>query len=49
LGVKGVGEGGTVGAVPAVANAIADAIGRPVTCLPMTPSRILAALRGDPA
>ena len=27
LGAKGVGEGGTIGTLPAVANAVADALG----------------------
>ncbi len=42
-GFKGVGEGGTIGALAAVANAIADALtplGIEVTELPMTPDRL---------
>jgi carbon-monoxide dehydrogenase large subunit len=37
-GVKGMGEGGTIGAPAAIANAVADAIrplGRRVTALPI--------------
>ncbi len=47
LGVKGAGEAGTVGALPAVMNAILDALAaRGVTALdmPATPARIWAAL-----
>lgn len=42
-GVRGMGEGGTIGAPAAIANAIADALspfGIEVTTLPMTPERI---------
>ncbi len=39
-GYKGVGEGGAIGAVPAVRNAVADALGRDV-CQPVRPSDIL--------
>ena len=49
LGAKGVGESGTVGAIPAVYNAVVDAL-TPfgVTHLetPITPEKIWAALRG---
>ncbi len=44
-GYKGVGEGGAIGAPPAVVNAVADALapfGVTVTRLPITPSRIVA-------
>jgi carbon-monoxide dehydrogenase large subunit len=44
-GYKGVGEGGAIGAPPAVANAVADALapfGVTVTRLPLTPARIVA-------
>jgi aerobic carbon-monoxide dehydrogenase large subunit len=43
-GYKGVGEGGAIGAPPAVVNAVADAIspfGATVTELPLSPSRIV--------
>jgi carbon-monoxide dehydrogenase large subunit len=46
-GYKGVGEGGAIGAPPAVVNAVADALapfGVRVTDLPLTPSAIVALL-----
>jgi carbon-monoxide dehydrogenase large subunit len=46
-GYKGVGEGGAIGAPPAVVNAVADALspfGVKVTRLPVSPSRIAALL-----
>jgi aerobic carbon-monoxide dehydrogenase large subunit len=46
-GYKGVGEGGAIGAPPAVVNAVADALtpfGVVVTDQPLTPSRIVALL-----
>jgi xanthine dehydrogenase molybdenum-binding subunit len=45
LGVRGVGEASIVPPLGAVANAIADATGVHMTSLPMSPSRVLAALR----
>jgi carbon-monoxide dehydrogenase large subunit len=48
-GYKGVGEGGAIGAPPAVINAVADALspfGVTVTHLPLTPSAIIAILEG---
>jgi CO/xanthine dehydrogenase Mo-binding subunit len=44
LGVKGIGEPAMVPTIPAVMNAIYDAIGVRVTRLPATPDRILEAL-----
>jgi carbon-monoxide dehydrogenase large subunit len=47
-GFKGVGEGGAIGAPPAVFNAVADAlaqVGATVTDQPLDPSRVLAALQ----
>ena len=44
LGTKGVGEGGTIGSTPAVANAIADALGLSDLTLPLTPDRIAGLL-----
>jgi carbon-monoxide dehydrogenase large subunit len=44
-GYKGVGEGGAIGAPPAVVNAVADALaplGVTVTRLPLSPARIVA-------
>jgi aerobic carbon-monoxide dehydrogenase large subunit len=43
-GYKGVGEGGAIGAPPAVINAVADAIGADITHLPITPPSVLALL-----
>jgi carbon-monoxide dehydrogenase large subunit len=40
LGVKGAGEGGTLPAPAAIANAIADALGTAVTEMPLTPERV---------
>jgi carbon-monoxide dehydrogenase large subunit len=40
LGVKGAGEGGTLPAPAAIANAIADAVGIEVTELPLTRERL---------
>jgi carbon-monoxide dehydrogenase large subunit len=40
LGVKGAGEGGTLPAPAAIANAIADALGVEVTEMPLTRERV---------
>ena len=45
LGAKGIGEPAMVPTVPAIMNAIYDAIGVRITSLPATPEKILAALR----
>jgi carbon-monoxide dehydrogenase large subunit len=48
-GYKGVGEGGAIGAPPAVVNAVADALspfGVKLTRLPLSPARIAALLDG---
>lgn len=54
-GIKGMGEGGTIGAVAAVANAVADALrpfGARITRLPLSPaelrSMMTAPARGGP-
>jgi carbon-monoxide dehydrogenase large subunit len=50
-GYKGVGEGGAIGAPPAVVNAVADALapfGVDVTTLPLSPARIVELLKGQP-
>ena len=52
-GVKGMGEGGTIGAPAAIANAVADAVrhlGVRITALPIRPESLLgrAAARLDP-
>ena len=49
-GYKGVGEGGAIGAPPAVANAVADALspfGVTVTRLPLSPSQIATLLENS--
>jgi carbon-monoxide dehydrogenase large subunit len=51
-GYKGVGEGGAIGAPPAVVNAVADALspfGVTVTRLPLDPSRVRSLLEGKVA
>jgi carbon-monoxide dehydrogenase large subunit len=51
-GFKGMAEGGTIGAVAAVANAVADALapaGGEVSELPLTPARVHRLLHGGPA
>ena len=45
FGAKGIGEPGCVPTAPAVANAIYDAVGVRINDLPITPERILAAIR----
>lgn len=40
LGVKGIGESGTVGSTPAVANAVADALGVAHIDMPFTPEKM---------
>jgi carbon-monoxide dehydrogenase large subunit len=49
LGVKGAGEAGNVGALPAIANAIVDALsefGVKHIEMPATPERVWRAMRG---
>ncbi len=51
FGAKGVGESGTFGVSPAIANAIDDAIGVRLYSLPLTPEAIyrgICAARGEP-
>ena len=48
-GFKGVGEGGVIGAVPALTNAVADALaglGANVNRTPLAPDRVLALIEG---
>jgi carbon-monoxide dehydrogenase large subunit len=50
LGVKGVGEAGTVGSPTAITNAILDALepfGVETLAMPMTPERVWSALNGE--
>jgi CO/xanthine dehydrogenase Mo-binding subunit len=44
FGAKGVGETGTFGVSPAIANAIHDAVGVRLTSLPMNPEAVFSAL-----
>ncbi|MGD8285459.1 MAG: xanthine dehydrogenase family protein molybdopterin-binding subunit [Desulfobacterales bacterium] len=44
-GAKGIGEPGCVPTAPAIANAIYDAVGVRIKDLPITPERVLAAIR----
>lgn len=49
LGAKGAGEGGTIPAPAAIANAVEDALrpfGARINSMPVTPPRIVAAIRG---
>ena len=53
LGVKGVGELGTIGATPCVVNAVVDALSRAgaqeralALQMPLTPERVWKALHG---
>ena len=45
FGAKGVGESGTFGVSPAIANAIDDAAGVRLTRLPLSAEAVLCALR----
>jgi xanthine dehydrogenase molybdenum-binding subunit len=45
FGAKGIGEPGCVPTAPAVANAIHDAVGVRIKDLPITPEKVLAALK----
>ena len=52
LGVKGIGEAATIGATPAVQNAVVDALshlGVRHVDIPCTPARVFAALRAAAA
>lgn len=47
FGAKGVGEPPVVPVAAAIANAVSDAIGRPINRLPITPFDVLAAIHAD--
>jgi CO/xanthine dehydrogenase Mo-binding subunit len=47
LGARGIGEITTVPVAPAIANAVADAVGARMTEIPMTPPRVWWALRNS--
>jgi aerobic carbon-monoxide dehydrogenase large subunit len=49
LGIKGAGEAGTVGALPAAASAIADALGVRHFDMPATPERVWRAIEAAQA
>ncbi|MDE0729270.1 MAG: molybdopterin-dependent oxidoreductase, partial [Alphaproteobacteria bacterium] len=46
-GFRGMGEGGTIGAPAALANAVSDAVGEDINVLPMTPERLYRLLNRD--
>jgi CO/xanthine dehydrogenase Mo-binding subunit len=46
-GAKGVGESGTFGVSPAIAAALEDAVGVRVRDLPLTPEKVLRAIRAQ--
>ncbi len=46
-GAKGAGEPGIIPTAAAITNAVADALGTPITHLPITPARVLEALYSD--
>ncbi|HET8755580.1 MAG TPA: aerobic carbon-monoxide dehydrogenase large subunit [Solirubrobacteraceae bacterium] len=46
LGVKGVGEAGTIPVAAAIANAISDAIGKQVDKMPISPSELFELVHG---
>jgi CO/xanthine dehydrogenase Mo-binding subunit len=45
LGVKGIGEPSMIPTIPAVMNAIYDAVGVRITSLPATPEKVLTAIK----
>jgi CO/xanthine dehydrogenase Mo-binding subunit len=45
LGVKGIGEPAMVPTIPAITNAIYDAVGVRITSLPASPEKVLAGIR----
>jgi xanthine dehydrogenase molybdenum-binding subunit len=47
FGAKGVGEPGLVPTAPAIANAVYDAIGIRIKSLPITPEKIIEALKEE--
>jgi CO/xanthine dehydrogenase Mo-binding subunit len=46
LGVKGVGEAGTIAVPAAIANAVSDALGVPVDRMPLSPQAIFELVHG---
>ena len=49
FGVRGIGETGIVPPMPAISNALRDALGLRLTELPMKPGRGMAALKAQAA
>lgn len=49
LGVKGVGEAGVIPVSAVIANAVADALGRPIDSMPLSPWQLFDMLHPDPA
>jgi len=47
LGVKGIGEPAMIPTIPAIMNAIYDAVGVRITTLPATPERVLEAIKAQ--
>ncbi len=47
LGVKGVGEAGTIPGPAVIANAVSDALGQPVDDMPLSPQRLFEMLHGS--
>lgn len=47
FGAKGIGEGPCIPVAAAIANAVEDAIGVRVTAIPLTPERVLKAIRAQ--
>jgi CO/xanthine dehydrogenase Mo-binding subunit len=45
LGVKGIGEPAMIPTIPAIMNAIYDAVGVRITSLPATPEKVLEAIK----
>jgi xanthine dehydrogenase YagR molybdenum-binding subunit len=46
-GARGIAEAPIIPTAPAIANAVADALGVPVNQIPLTPWRVLAAISGE--
>jgi xanthine dehydrogenase YagR molybdenum-binding subunit len=47
VGARGIAEAPIIPTAPAIANAVADALGMPVGEIPLTPWRVLAALKSE--
>jgi CO/xanthine dehydrogenase Mo-binding subunit len=47
VGAKGIGEPSLVGAAPAIANAVRDAVGARIRRLPLTPERVFDAIQAE--